>query len=111
MTARRVFGAALGLKHCRRARAVFGSNQRFRNAKNGCRVDVRPCNAPQCTLWFLEAFMSRSSGVLLHVTSLSNKYGIGDLGPSALAFGHHSLFHYSESDSTGKDSAGHGIIS
>ena len=31
--------------------------------------------------------MSRSSGVLLHVTSLSNKYGIGDLGPSALAFG------------------------
>src|SRR6516165_1693304 len=29
---------------------------------------------------------SRSSGILLHVTSLPSPYGIGDLGPSAFAW-------------------------
>ena len=29
---------------------------------------------------------SRASGVLLHVTSLPSPYGIGDLGPTALAW-------------------------
>jgi len=29
---------------------------------------------------------TRSSGILLHLTSLSNRYAIGDLGPSAMAF-------------------------
>lgn len=28
----------------------------------------------------------RSSGILLHITSLPSKYGIGDLGPSACKF-------------------------
>ncbi len=28
----------------------------------------------------------RASGVLLHVTSLPSSYGIGDLGPAALAW-------------------------
>ena len=28
----------------------------------------------------------RASGILLHPTSLSNPYSIGDLGPSATAF-------------------------
>src|SRR6516165_12259033 len=28
----------------------------------------------------------RTSGILLHVTSLPNRYGIGDLGPEALRF-------------------------
>lgn len=31
--------------------------------------------------------MTRQSGVLLHITSLPTRFGIGDLGPTALAFG------------------------
>ena len=30
--------------------------------------------------------ITRSSGILLHITSLPNRYGIGDLGPSAYEF-------------------------
>ena len=32
---------------------------------------------------------SRSSGVLLHITSLPSPYGIGDLGPAAYTFADH----------------------
>ncbi len=32
--------------------------------------------------------MARTSGLLLHLTSLPGPYGIGDLGPEALDFGH-----------------------
>ena len=30
--------------------------------------------------------MQRSSGILLHITSLPSRFGVGDLGPEALAF-------------------------
>src|SRR3954467_3800377 len=34
----------------------------------------------------ISASLSRSAGVLLHVTSLPSRYGIGDLGPGAYAW-------------------------
>ena len=30
--------------------------------------------------------VERSAGILLHITSLPGRYGIGDLGPEALGF-------------------------
>jgi len=30
--------------------------------------------------------MNRKSGILLHITSLPGKYGIGEIGPSAFKF-------------------------
>ncbi len=30
--------------------------------------------------------LERSSGILLHITSLPSKYGIGDFGPEAFKF-------------------------
>src|SRR5690625_6994567 len=44
------------------------------------------CTPPRSYYDYSSMDLSRSSGILLHISSLPSAYGIGDLGPEAYAF-------------------------
>src|SRR5260221_529596 len=57
-----------------------GQGRCISSAADSC--TLRVCGTPCAAL----ANMERSSGILLHVTSLPGPHGIGDLGPAAYAW-------------------------
>src|SRR5271157_3872920 len=88
---RRQLGKILKRSHHFRicSRHLEGGTMSNTVVKNALRSsDSGPAMSASCEAGMLPPFPSeyRSSGMLLHVTSLPSPYGIGDLGPSAFSW-------------------------